>query len=270
MKDQNTLHHTGIHHPIAGSNSAGNQISAEVAMEGLRTAIMLLETELSVLEHRRASMYKTLNTFRIRYNATLGMLLGDILRLRLEQYRRLRDSNPDKEQLAAEAEEDLHQHRKSMHEVKDEIVATLSRQKDKELQQKFHKASKLCHPDLVDDAQKDRATEIFADLNNAYYHNNLKRVSEILTMLEQSEHGLTGKSSGLSTRELLVMHETRLRFDIDKLKQDISGITSSAPYKFLEGLEDWDQYFETMKMKLTHERDELESLLEDSVREDER
>lgn len=232
-----------------------------IALDGLRTGIMLLETELSVLENRRADLHKTLNTFRVRYNAELGMLLGEILRLRLEQFRRLRDSNPDREDDFRDAESDYRKHKETMSETRDEVVHELSKSRDRELQQKFHKASKLCHPDLVDESQKARATEIFMDLNNAYYYNNLDRVSAILEMLEKSRHGLTGKSEGLSTRELLEMHETRLRIDIARLKEDIAGIRTSAPYRLISEIEDWDDYFADLKRKMEYERDELEESL---------
>jgi len=250
-------------HPYAMTirDQGSRQLSTDIPVEGLRTAIMFLETELSVLEHRRADLYKTLNAFRVRYNATLGMLLGEILRLRLEQFRRLRDTNPDGDRLLDEAERDYENHRKSVHEVRDEIVQTLSKQKDRELQQKFHKASKLCHPDLVEDSQKARATEIFMDLNNAYYHNNLERVSAILELLEQSRYGLTGKATGLSTVELLALHENRLKTDISRLKQEIPGIKSSSPYLSLCEIGDWDCYFSEMKEKLEQERDELVMIL---------
>jgi len=232
-----------------------------ITLDGLRTGIMLLETELSVLENRRADLHKTLNTFRVRYNSELGMLLGEILRLRLEQFRRLRDTNPDAGEKYRDAETDFRKHKEAMHEVRDEVVQSLSRSRDRELQQKFHKASKLCHPDLVEETHKVRATEIFMDLNNAYYYNNLDRVSAILEMLEQSKNGLTGKSEGLSTRELLEMHETRLRIDIARLKEDIAGIRASAPYRLISEIEDWDIYFSDLRRKMEHERDELEESL---------
>jgi hypothetical protein len=125
------------------------------------------------------------------------------------------------------------------------------------LQQKFHRASKLCHPDLVEESQKQRATEIFMDLNNAYYYNNLDRVSAILEMLEQNSHGLTGKSEGMTTRAMLEMHETRLKIDIARLKSEIEAIRNSGPYKGVSEIDDWGDYFASLKRKLIHERDEL-------------
>jgi hypothetical protein len=232
-------------------------LSADIAIEGLKTAVMFLETELSVLEHRRTDLYKLLNSFRVRYNAEVGMLLGEILRLRLEEFRRLRDINPDGDRQVEEAEDDYARHRQTLGETREEVVPTLSKSRDKELQQKFHRASKLCHPDLVEESQKQRATEIFMDLNNAYYYNNLDRVSAILEMLEQNSHGLTGKSEGMTTRALLEMHETRLKIDIARLKSEIEVIRNSGPYKSVSEIDDWGDYFATLKGKLIHERDEL-------------
>lgn len=238
-----------------------NTLSADISIEGLRTAVMLLETELSVLENRRADLYKRLNAFRVRYNATLGMLLGEILRLRLEQFRRLHDVNPDGDRQVREAEEDLQQHDRSMHEVRDEVIQTLPKGKDKELQQKFHKASKLCHPDLVEESQRQRATELFMDLNNAYYYNNLARVTAILEMLEQHGFGISGTGAGLSTRALLEMHESRLKTDIARLREEVENIRSSSPYISLCEIDDPDRWFATMVEKLTRERDELKAAL---------
>jgi hypothetical protein len=241
------------------TNHQNQAISGDISIEGMRTAVMLLETELSVLENRRADLYKRLNAFRVRYNATLGMLLGEILRLRLEQFRRLHDANPDNERQVREAEEDLQQHDRSMHEVRDEVILKLPKGKDKELQQKFHKASKLCHPDLVEESQRQRATELFMDLNNAYYYNNLARVTAILEMLELHGFGISGTGAGLSTRALLEMHESRLKTDIARLRAEMDDIRRSSPYLALCEIDDLDQWFGNMAEKLTRERDAIKA-----------
>ncbi len=242
---------------MIGKGEERHAISTDIAIEGIRTAIMLLETELSVLENRRSDLYKRLNSFRVRYNAELGMLLGEILRFRIEEFRMLQDTNPDIAETVREAEADYAKHERAFHEVRDEVMQTLTKLKDKELQQKFHKASKLCHPDLVDESQRQRATEIFMDLSNAYYYNNLERVAAILQMLEEHRHGLATRSATLTNRAMLEMYELRLKTDIGRLKDEIHQIRTSKPFVSLQEIADEDRYFFETKRKLTNERDLL-------------
>lgn len=238
------------------------KISRDISIEGLKTSVMLLETELSVLENKRADLYRRLNEFRVRHNATVGMLLGEILRLRLEQFRAQRDKNPDTFDLVDEAEDDLNRYKENFRETHDEEVKKLSKAKDKELQLKYREASKLCHPDLVNEEQKAAATSVFADLNNAYYYNNLERVKAILTMLKKNKHGFVGRSDNLSDREMLEFYESRLKVDVGKLRDEIKTIKESAPWRTLKDIDDWDEYFANLKRKMEEEREELKRLLE--------
>lgn len=235
-------------------------ITENVKIEGLKTTILLLQTEFSVLEGKKTDLQKMLNDFRIRHNRELGEILGDILRLRLEEFEQLHDKNPDKpdDDAYTEAKREYKFYKEAFRKAREEMVMTLSKEQKKELQKKFHKASKMCHPDLVSDELKEQAQHLFTDLNNAYYRNDLNRIEEILHMLENSEIGLIGKQKVLSQQQQLELYETKLRTDILKLKGEIAAITDSASYQTIREIEDWDTYFARTRKKMIRERDELQ------------
>ena len=83
-----------------------------------------------------------------------------------------------------EAEEDYNTYHEEFESSKNEEIAKLTEDEQKELKSKYRKASKLCHPDLVSDEQKELATKLFAELSDAYERNDLEKVREILENLE--------------------------------------------------------------------------------------
>src|SRR5690606_24651038 len=122
----------------------------------------------------------------------------------------------------------------------------------------YYKASKLCHPDLVSEELKDKATEIQASLNEAYQKNDLQQVKQILFNLE---HGTFSFDKQPSKSDLDILRAKFLQLK-EKLRQLIivnAEIKRSETYRTIESLVDWDAYFEENKEQL---KLELKSLIE--------
>jgi len=132
---------------------------------------------------------------------------------------------------------------------KNEKLNELTEDEQKELKQKYRKASKLCHPDVVSEEQKELADKLFAELNAAYERNDLKRVREILENLEKGNF-FVSKSDSITEKQLLKAEIEKLRMRIKELKEQMFTIKESEAFNTISSIEDWDVYFKETKEKL--------------------
>jgi hypothetical protein len=70
------------------------------------------------------------------------------------------------------------------------------------LKEKYRKASKQCHLDVVRDEQEELAIKLFAELSQAYEKNDLQRVNAILSNLD-SRFFFVSKSEAINEGQLL-------------------------------------------------------------------
>ncbi|MBK7560888.1 MAG: DnaJ domain-containing protein [Chitinophagaceae bacterium] len=119
---------------------------------------------------KKAELEKLIHDFGVRHNNELGELILKILR-----FRKSKAKGTSQE---TEAEKDFNDYSKEYEISKDAKINELNEDEQKELKQKYRKASKLCHPDVVSEEQKELADKLFAELNAAYASNDLKRVRD--------------------------------------------------------------------------------------------
>ena len=156
-----------------------------------------------------------------------------------------------------EAEEDYDTYQREYETTKNEKINTLTEEELKELKGKYRKASKLCHPDVVSEEQKELATKLFAELSAAYEKNDLKKVREILENLENGDF-FCSKSDTINEKTLLQTEMEKLRLRIKELKEHLQNIKESNTYKTISSIENWDDYFTSAKQKLRLQINELE------------
>ena len=229
-------------------NQVGFYIDPE--LEGLKLEAKVLEAEVNQLSYEKADLEKLIHDFGVRHNNELGELILKILR-----FRKKKAKGTPKE---AEAEKDYNDYSKEYEISKDEKINELTEDEQKELKQKYRKASKLCHPDVVSEEQKELADKLFAELSAAYERNDLERVREILENLEKGNF-FVSKSDSINERQLLRAEIEKLRMRIKELKQQVQGIKESEAYETITGIADWDTYFKATKEKLQEQAKELES-----------
>lgn len=229
----------------------------DVNVSGLRTESMLLETQLSVLHSRKAEMQKLINDFRIRHNSELGMIIGDILNLRIKLLAFEKDNNPDKEDEYEDAKQDQKKFEETKKATDTKRFVKIDIASKKKLQKKFREASKLCHPDLISDELKAQATQIFTDLHKAYLANDLQKIEEILKMLRESDLSFVSKSSSLNEVQKLKTHITTLKSQLINLNNEIDVIENSSAFQTIQQIEDWDDYFEQLILKFSNELEKL-------------
>ena len=228
-------------------NQVGFYIDPE--LEGLKLEAKVLEAEVNQLSDEKADLEKLIHDFGVRHNNELGELILKILR-----FRKSKAKGTPKE---AKAEKDFNDYSKEYEISKDEKINELTEDEQKELKQKYRKASKLCHPDVVSEEQKELADKIFAELNTAYARNDLKRVREILENLEKGDF-FVNKSDAINEKQLLKTEIEKLRLRIMELKEQVQSIKASEAFSTITSIDDWEEYFANAKQNLTKQIAEME------------
>ncbi|MBD3843448.1 MAG: hypothetical protein IE909_16510, partial [Campylobacterales bacterium] len=139
----------------------------------------------------------------------------------------------------------------------DEARYNLSDEEKKELKMLYKKAARLCHPDIVADELKAKATEIIQKLNEAYSKYDIKEVRRILNSLETGA-GFKLSSETITDKELLKSKIKEVKEALLEVEQEIEIIMADDTYQTIAGLDDWDEYFEKIKSKLELEKEKLE------------
>lgn len=219
-------------------------------IDGLKLEAKSLEAEINSLSDEKADLEKIIHAFGVRHNNELGELIIKILRYRKEKAK----GTPQE----SETEKDYADYSNEYETSKEEKIAVLTEEEQKELKQKYRKASKLCHPDVVSEEQKEMAEKLFAELNAAYERNDLKRVKEILENLKKGNF-FVSKSEAINEKQLLKTEIEKLRLRIKELKQQLHVIKESETYKAISSIGNWDDYFTNTKQKLVEQVNDLEN-----------
>jgi hypothetical protein len=214
----------------------------------MRLELKVLELQISSLEDERMEIEKLMFSFEIRHNQELGELISKLLFLRKEKLKKEAETDKSKQAEAEEAENDYQGYYKSLEETKDEKILKLTEDESKEIKAKYRKASKLCHPDVVDEKFKEMAEQTFRELQKAYETNDIERVREILSNLEKGF--FTNKSEKENEKKELLATLNQLRTKRDQLEKTLVNMKTSETYKTVSEINDWDTYFEKIKEQL--------------------
>ncbi|HMH32151.1 MAG TPA: DnaJ domain-containing protein [Puia sp.] len=218
-------------------------------IQGLKLEVKSLEAELNKLSNEKADIEKLIHEFGVKHNQELGELLNKILYHRKEKAK----GTPQQK----ETEKEYNEYNDQYEIGKTESIIELSDEEKNELKQKYRKASKLCHPDVVNEDQKELADRLFAELNAAYEKNDLIKVSEILANLVTGNF-FVNKSEAINEKQLLKVEIEKMRLRIKELKEQLETIKESQAYKTISNIESWDDYFSSTKEKLRAQLNEFE------------
>ena len=218
-------------------------------IEALRFEAKALEKQLQDLSDEKAELDKLIHEFSVRHNKELGELILKILQFKKEQSKGTAEEE--------ETVKDYEEFNANYESTKTENIAELSEDELKELKDKYRKASKLCHPDVVEEDQKEAAHKIFMELKEAYEKNDLERVSEILEGLQKGT-AFTSKADTTNEKVSLIAELERLRQKLHDLNETIVEIKESDAFKTISSISDWDEYFARTKEKLKEQLTQLE------------
>ncbi|HLG35692.1 MAG TPA: J domain-containing protein [Bacteroidia bacterium] len=226
-------------------------------VEVLKIEIKKLEIEIGNASDEVADTEKLIHDFGIRHNNELGEIVSKILKLRKEKLEHEQDESAEKKKEYEEAKKDYEQYSKQYEETKAEQQFVLTEEEKQELKIKYRKATKLCHPDVVTDELKEHAEIMFRELQEAYDRNDLKKVTEILSMLEKGEIFIA-KSEGINEKIKLKAEVIKLRKKLSELNLELIELKETETYQTIIKIHDWDKYFTETKQKLNKELTLLE------------
>jgi hypothetical protein len=231
-------------------------------LERIMWEIKYLEVEIVALENEKITIEKIISDFVHSYNLKFGDLLLEILQLkkwRLEQL-----GNEDKADEYAKAEENYKEYQQAFERSKEEIKFDLSDDEKKELKQKYRKAAFLCHEDIVKNKFPDnpeiweKAEKIMKDLNEANEQNDLKRVSEILSNLENGIFECEDNMSNNSKEKLLERLEY-LKQKRSELQVQLEQLSNDKSYRDIVSIKDLDKFYQEEQERLENELNNIKN-----------
>lgn len=167
-----------------------------------------------------------------------------------EDYQEYQQAKDDKQSFDEEFEEVVEQHKHDLPE-----------DQKKHLKKAYLKAAKLCHPDTVADEFKEQAHEIMTALNIANDKQDLAEVERILALL-QSGAGFVTSSDKIDNSQAMRAKIAELTTKLAALTQEITQIKQDETYQRLQGLDNWEVYFEEIKKQLMNQIECLEKQYE--------
>ena len=188
--------------------------------------------------------------------------LKEELKKKKKTYEEMSQEKEEEFQEQAQAEEEFEEFSSNYEEELKEIHPELTDNEEKELKKLYRKASRLCHPDIVEHRVKAEAEEIFISLNDAYVKKDLEQVKEILYALENGTK-FNIASDSITDAEILKTKIRELRKKVGEIISEINEIKSEDTYETIQEIKDWDEYFNTLENDLEDEVSRLESVLEE-------
>lgn len=225
----------------------------EPARSTLREEVERLETRLTALENEEAELQRTIRHFATRYREELGPLVNRLLRLRkdrLEQSLYARRGSRRRRTVYNEAEAQFERFQHVLEETADAPTGTLSDQEQERLKATYRRASKLCHPDMVEASVEAEARRYFNELREAYQRNDLERVEAIADTLAESGFARRPDDAPATDRARLEARAERLRHKIEAVEATLEEMRASKAYETIASVDDLDAYFDALKQKL--------------------
>lgn len=218
----------------------------DAELSALKIEIRILEVQVQALEAEKADIEKTLHDFSVQHSLRLGDLILKLLELRRTQ------ANTDDER--NDAETDYADYQQHYTETRQQPRFELTADEQCTLKRRFRKAAQLCHPDVVAEALKTQAEQLFTELKTANDRNDLARVTEILTILEQG-NTFVPRSETVSEKALLNYERTRLQALVKALQTVVQTLQQSETYQTISQLPDWNAYFTEKRKQLAEQID---------------
>lgn len=233
-------------------DNSGVMVYEDPQIKGLKLELKVLENRLNELTDTQAELERQINEFNSEYMQRLGGLIEEILKKRAQ----LPSDNPEQQQ---EAQQDYENFERSYQQQLKDTPQTLTAEEQQQLKAAYRKASRLCHPDKLAEEFKAQGAEIFKALNDAYRHQDLARVLEILQHLETGKP-LSSASDSINDKEALKAKIADLRKRLAELEAEITALQNSEIYQQIQEIEDRESYFAELEEQLQLELKTLENL----------
>jgi len=238
---------------------SGVVVYEDKEIQGLKLEMKVLEGNLQELSEEKNEYINEINEFNTQYNLRLGEIISKILEKEKELLSKEVSDNPEDENIRQEYEEaqkNYEEFNRNYEEILKEERYELDGEELQELKRLWKKAVKLCHPDIVADHLKDKAQEIIQKLNEAYGKKDIEAVREILYSLE-NRLSFDVASDTIANKEILRVKIIEIRNKIDEMLHEIEEIKADETFILIQGLDNWDVYFENIYVQLQRQYDNL-------------
>ena len=222
-------------------------------IETLQKEIVLLEEEIVRLECERSECEVMIRHFSIMMQKEVGHILEEILRIKREYTLRHKDESEFSESEYEKAEkryEDFMRGRKESEQY-EKTACTLNEEDQAKLKKLYRQTAFLCHPDRVDIPFKDKASEFFKKLNEAYQNQDIETIESLYEqaktgIFETNIHQSSNKDSLLRQRDECIKKRGSLMSEIMILK-------ASEAWKISNGDIPLEEYFRKLSVQLEME-----------------
>lgn len=226
--------------------------------EELIFKIRLLSEQIKQIEIEKTEIEEQIDNFNRRYILELNPLIARIIQLKKKIYEKLKSLgifDETFEELKAEYE----RVKEELEKEKEKEIPDLSEDEKSEIKKLYHEASTLCHPDsgkcVIED--KAKAQDLFSVLSSAYKAKDYQRVKEIY---EELKSGIFNPENLKDTElEKLKSKYAVLEHKYNKNLNNLRQLKTTDPYLTITELKDWNQFFDTQKILLEKQKEELES-----------
>ncbi|POT58289.1 DNA repair protein [Citrobacter amalonaticus] len=168
------------------------------------------------------------------------------------------------EDAAHEYEEYQEQQQDALHRFARDRL--LSAEERSELKRLWRQASRLCHPDIVADEQKEKAHQMMVQLNLARQNADLARIRALLSQLQSGLEPMMA-SDRLNNLAHLRQKIEQLREQIRLLLKEIAELEKENAWRLATSVEDKETWLSEQERSLTELRDALEGQVKDAERE---
>jgi hypothetical protein len=238
-------------------------IATDQEIAFLRLTLRGLEYQVTALSDEKAEIERLIHAFSLRSSHEIGDLITRYLALRAAKLRRQAEVDPDAAPEAENARADYEEYRDANEGARDTPEPPQLPPDDlKELRRLYRQASQKCHPDKVDETDREHANRLFVQLQAAYRNNDIGGVRAIHAAVREG-HLFVDRSMTLTEAESLGHAIAVLRRDLDQLAAEIHQLRRSEAYRTLKDLDDWDAYFAKQRVALEQAIEQLEAELAD-------
>ncbi len=226
----------------------------------LQAEIKVLQVAINQLQDEKADIEKQIQEFSRLHTVYLGEIILQILEIKRKiaaQEAKENPKNEEKQQKYEDTHKQYEKYKQGYEQQKKKNIADLSEVLKDELKQLYRKASKLCHPDIVATENKEKATQLFQELQEAYQNNDVKKVKEIADYLETGKP-FSANSSTISEKTKLKAELNRLENIKEQLTNTLQDLKNSDSYQKIIVITDFHTHFEEQKQKLAKYLKELQ------------
>jgi hypothetical protein len=231
-------------------------VYSDMELAELKLELRALEIHISAMEDEKAEIERLLHAFQFRHSIDLGPTIRRILQIKAERLRKEAEEDSSKQEEFEEAQQDYEQFDEDDKASRQNEVFELSPEEIQEQKALFRACSKLCHPDVVHEANKEEAADLFKKLSEANSCNNLEAIRDIHQNLQKGVFRTASES--LTDYQLVHSRVGMMHSKVGELSRSIRTMKASSVYKTITSIESWDEYFTLLLKELEEELAQLE------------